>query len=195
MKIPMRKFFLLTTFLMTAPAVFCLVLLFFLFISYHSTPSESTKHTMDKKIAYAALPSNRNVLGVQSFSSHAEVELIRQFLERYNSPLEPYAEYFVVKAHEYGLDPRLLPAIAMQESTLCRKIPENSYNCWGFGIYGGRVTRFNDYGHAIDVISKTLGTKYKDKGLVTPDQIMTLYTPSNIGTWSANVTFFMEQMK
>ncbi len=191
----MRKFFLLTTFFTIAPAIFGFVLLFFLFVSYHQSPSDSSRHTTSKKVAYAALPSGQSVLGESITSSHAEVELIRQFLARHKSPLEPYAEYFVLKANEHGLDPRLLPAIAMQESTLCRRIPENSFNCWGFGIYGGKVTKFNDFGHAIDVISKTLGTKYKQKGLVTPDQIMTMYTPSNVGTWSANVTFFMEEME
>lgn len=191
----MRKFFLLTTFFTIAPAIFCFVLLFFLFVSYHQTPSDSTRHTTNKKVAYAALPSGQNVLGESITSSHAEVELIRQFLAQHNSPLEPYAQLFVEKAQEHGLDSRLLPAIAMQESNLCRRIPDNSFNCWGFGIYGGKVTRFNDFGHAIDVISKTLGTKYKHNGLVTPDQIMTMYTPSNVGTWSANVTFFMDQMK
>ena len=191
----MRKFFLLSTFFMIAPAIFCFVLFYYLFVSYYNTPADSTRHLSSKRIAFAALPSSQNVLGERITSSEAEVELIRQFLARYNSPLEPYAEYFVQKADEHGLDPRLLPAIAMQESNLCRRIPENSYNCWGFGIYGGKVTRFNDYGHAIDIISKTLGTKYKSKGLVSPDEIMTMYTPSNIGTWSANVTFFMEQME
>lgn len=191
----MRKFFLLSTFFTIAPAIFCLVLLYFLFVSYHKSPSESTKHATNKHIAYAALPSNQNVLGESITSQDAEVELIRQFLARYKSPLEPYADYIVQKSEEHGLDSRLLPAIAMQESTLCKRIPKNSYNCWGFGIYGGKVTRFNDYGHAIDVISKTLGTKYKNKGLITPDQIMTMYTPSNVGTWSANVEFFMEQMQ
>ena len=38
-----------------------------------------------------------------------------------------------------GFDYRLLPAIAMQESTLCRSIPVDSHNCWGWGIYGDKV--------------------------------------------------------
>ena len=56
----------------------------------------------------------------------------------------------------------------MQESNLCRRlIPENSYNCWGGGIYGTTVTRFDSYDDAIETVGKGLKKTYIDKGLVT----------------------------
>jgi hypothetical protein len=83
----------------------------------------------------------------------------------------------------------------MQESTLCKVIPANSYNCWGFGIYGNTVTRFSSYQEAINTVTKALATKYKQYGLVTPDQIMTLYTPDSNGSWAFNVNRFMQLLQ
>ena len=188
----MRKFFLLTTFFTLTPVIVLATLLFLLF--QNTTKSTSPASLANNQIAFAAATSTQEVLSERISSQDYQTELIRLFLARYKSPLEPYAEYMVQKSHEHGLDPRLIPAIAMQESTLCKKIPKNSYNCWGFGIYGGKITRFNDYGHAIDVITKTLGTKYKERGLSTPEEIMTVYTPSS-STWAENVSYFMKQME
>ena len=64
-----------------------------------------------------------------------DLELIRQYLVRYNSPLVGLENFMVPKSDEYGLDYRLIPAIAQQESNLCKIIPDNTYNCWGWGIH------------------------------------------------------------
>src|SRR3989344_8638035 len=103
------------------------------------------------------------------------VTILKDFFGRYNSPLTDYAQAIVDTADNYGLDWRLLPAIAMQESTLCKRTPTNSFNCWGFGIYGGKVTRFSNYNEAIETVSKTLARDYKSQGLSEPHEIMTRY--------------------
>ena len=61
---------------------------------------------------------------------------LKYFFRKYNSPLYDHAQTFVDFADKYQFDYRLLPAIAMQESNLCKYIYEGSYNCWGWGIYG-----------------------------------------------------------
>lgn len=121
--------------------------------------------------------------------------MIRQFLAKYNSPLLPYAENIVKAADTYKLDFRLLPAIAMQESNLCLKIPENSYNCWGYGIYGGKITKFTDYPEAINTVSKALSQHYKNQGLKSPEEIMTKWTPSSNGSWANGVNYFMQELR
>lgn len=124
----------------------------------------------------------------------ARVDVLREFFDRYNSPLAQYSDLIVKKADEYGLDYRLLPAIAMQESTLCLKAPKNTNNCWGFGIYGKKRTAFDDYGQAIAIISKAMAENYHGKGLIEPAQIMTKYTPSNNGVWAENVSYVMDRI-
>lgn len=196
MEVQMRKFFLLATFFVSAPLVFFLALIFFLFSSYHEDPRNNTAISHPKKVAFAALPTNQNVFSHEVIPQDAREEILRQFFAKYKSPLEPHAGYFVKKAEEYNLDFRLLPAIAMQESNLCTKNRPESFNCWGFGVYGGKYLYFDNYEHAIDTISKALALRYRNKhGLVTPEEIQRMYTPSNKGSWAYSVNYFMARMK
>ena len=82
----------------------------------------------------------------------------------------------------------------MQESTLCEKAPADSYNCWGFGIYSGKITRFESFEQAIETIARTLSQNYHAKGLIEPVDIMSRYTPSNTGEWADNVSYVMERI-
>jgi len=125
----------------------------------------------------------------------ARVEALKQFLEKYDSPLSLYAEKLVKVADENGFDYGLLPAIAMVESGLCKKIPENSFNCWGWGIYGKTVTKFVSYDEAIEVVAKGIKHNYIDQGFKTPKQIMTKYNPTNHNNWLGNVNFFLDKLK
>lgn len=123
------------------------------------------------------------------------VAYLKSFLRRYDSELYEHAAFIVDTADKYGIDYRLLPAIAMQESNLCRVIPHGSHNCWGWGIYGGKVTRFESYPAAIEAVSKGLKEGYVDQGLTTPELIMRKYTPSSNGSWASGVNFFLNRIE
>ena len=159
------------------------------------SPHNTSRSASNKTVVYAALPATQNIFTGDVTEGDGRVEKIRQFMAKYKSPLEANAEDIVAAADEYGLDHRLIPAIAMQESNLCRVIPLGSHNCWGFGIYGKTVTTFSDYKEAIYTVTKALATRYKGKGLVTPDQIMTMYTPSSDGSWAFSVRHFMDRLE
>ena len=181
---------------MLAPLIYIFNLLFLLSVSYQKSPTVHLSFMMNSTdVSYAALPSVENVLTDKITEKDARTEIIRQFFSKYNSPLEPYAKYIVHEADIYNLDYRLLPAIAMQESNLCKKAPILSYNCWGFGIYGKKITRFKNYKEAIATVTKTLANAYKDNGLETPEQIMTKYTPSSNGSWAYGVSHFMNLLQ
>jgi hypothetical protein len=109
--------------------------------------------------------------------------------------LEPFASNVVEQADKYGLDFRLIPSIAMQESNLCQKIIADSHNCWGFGIYGKKVTKFQSYPEAIETVTRTLAQNYVAGGLNTPETIMKKYTPSNNGSWANGVNYFMDRLQ
>lgn len=159
------------------------------------------------------LARQNNVIGVNEYHLYASVpevlgtftsifktgdarpEILRKFFKKYNSDLVDQSDFFVQTADTYNLDFRLLPAIAMQESNLCKKIPEDSYNCWGFGIYGDKVTKFKSYDEAIETVAKTLRAQYHDKGLLSAEEIQSKYTPSSKGSWANSVNHFMEQMR
>lgn len=120
---------------------------------------------------------------------------LRRYLRSINSPLFDYTDLLVEEADTYGYDYRLLVAIALQESTACKFIPDNSYNCWGWGIYGDTITRFSSYDEAIRTVSKGIKKNYLDKGLVTTEQIMSKYNPSSDGSWAWAVRFFFNKIE
>lgn len=140
------------------------------------------------------------VQGVESVleTDDARAALVTSFLERHNSPLEPadyYGKVFVEVADRYGFDFRLLPAIAMQESNLCKAIPPGSYNCLGFGVHERGTLGFENFEANFERAGRELKLYYIDKGLTTPEQIMTKYTPSSNGSWAESVNQWMAEMR
>jgi hypothetical protein len=124
--------------------------------------------------------------------------IVANFLERYKSPLQPYDEYgekLVAIADKYNIDFRLLPAIAMQESNLCKVIPPETYNCLGFGIHSRGTLGFDNYEAGFERAARELKANYIDRGLTTPEEIMTKYTPSSNGSWAASVNQWMAEMR
>lgn len=144
---------------------------------------------------YASLPSQQSLVTTTITSADARVEIVRQYLEKYKSPLLPHAELLVAVADQYNLDFRLLVAIAQQESNLCKKIPEGTYNCWGWGIHSRGTLGFPDYPVAIHTVAQGLKEDYFDKGYTTVTQIMSKYTPMSNGSWAAGVNQFLSEME
>ncbi len=140
------------------------------------------------------------VKGVQTTleAEDARVEIVYRFLERHNAALEPkehFAQVFVETADRYGIDYRLLPAIAMQESNLCKKIPEGSHNCLGFGIHARGTLGFESFEANFDRAARELKKNYIDIGLTTPEKIMRKYTPSSNGSWANSVNQWITEME
>ncbi|MDO8583196.1 MAG: hypothetical protein Q7R51_01570 [bacterium] len=190
----MKRFFLLTSFFAFTPVLILTCIIYLLFLSSNKSQHALISHE-SHGLAFAALPSVENVLEDTINFNDARIEIVKQFFQQYKSPLEPFAKNVVEDADKYGIDFRLLPAIAMQESNLCKKIILDSYNCWGFGIYGKKVTRFESYSEAIDTVTKTLANNYVAGGLDTPEKIMKKYTPSSNGSWAYSVNYFMNQLQ
>lgn len=116
------------------------------------------------------------------------------FLGRYDSPLKDHAAVFVAEAQNYDLDWRLLVAISGVESTFAKQLPYNSYNAWGWGIYGNNTLRFSSYPEAISTISKSLRENYIDRwGAKNVYQIGRFYAASP--TWAQRVSYFMEKIE
>lgn len=145
-------------------------------------------------------PQNGQVKGVETIieSTDSRAVVVAEFLKRHDSPLVPpehYGEVFVTIADRYGFDFRLLPAIAMQESNLCKRIPEGSFNCLGFGIHERGTLEFPDFESNFDRAGRELKAYYIDEGRTTPETIMQKYTPSSDGSWAASVNQWMAEMR
>jgi hypothetical protein len=192
----MKKVLLSASFFIFTPVLLFASIVYLLFLSYNSDfHNDSLSQNPNRLVAFAALPSAENVLGDSIVAKDARIEMVRQFFAKYKSPLEPFASYVVEQADKYGLDFRLIPSIAMQESNLCKRMIADSFNCWGFGIYGKKVTRFENFTEAIETVTRTLAKNYVAGGLNTPETIMKKYTPSSNGSWANGVNFFMDQLQ
>lgn len=150
------------------------------------------------KNAYAAThkesgQSARLVSSVDSQPHDARARILREFLKSYNSPLADSAETFIKTADKYNIDWRLVAAISGIESTFAKHLPYNSYNAWGWGIYGDNMIFFSSYDEAIETITKALRENYIDKwGAEDVHQIGKFYAASP--TWSVRVIYFMNKI-
>jgi len=118
-----------------------------------------------------------------------KADAIDQYFASKEAPLEGYGMKFVIEAEKNNLDWRLLPAIAMRETTggkfTCKnpKAPNNSFG-WGSCKIG-----FNSTEASIEHIAKTISgnnervTAYKVG--MTSEQILKKYNPDSIipGYW------------
>jgi hypothetical protein len=84
-----------------------------------------------------------------------KAEAIDNFFAKYKAPLEGYGMKFVTEAEKNNIDWRLLPAIAMRESTggvhACKKA---TYSVFG---YGSCKLNFKSIDESIEIVSKSLG--------------------------------------
>ncbi|MFA5828187.1 MAG: hypothetical protein WC841_02410 [Candidatus Shapirobacteria bacterium] len=121
--------------------------------------------------------------------------IVRRYLEKYKSPLADYAELICELSDTYGFEYYWIPAIAQQESNLCKKIPEGSFNCWGYGIHSKGTLRFESYDLALRSYAEYLNRVYFEKGLNTAELIMKKYCPYSDGSWARGVNQFIRQME
>ncbi len=159
-----------------------------------ATPTYVRPYESGVKV-FASLPANFPSVSGYVNVGDARIELVRQYLASYKSPLEPYASLLVAAADKYGLDFRLTTAIAQQESNLCKLIPPGSNNCWGWGIHSEGTLGFSSFAEGIEEVSRGLREEYLNKGYQTVEEIMSKYTPLSPGSWAIGVNKFMSEME
>ncbi len=153
------------------------------------------KNNGNEQFNHSSSPFVMGVFSTDTELADGRVANLKQFFRKYHSPLYDHAELIIKVSDQYKFDYRLLPAISMQESGACKYIPSDSHNCWGWGIYGNTVTRFESYEEGIETVAKGLKKYYLDKGMVTASQIMARYTPSSNGSWQHGVNVFLKMLE
>jgi hypothetical protein len=173
-------------------------LLFSLTLLVYISSEKKINYVANTYQLYQALPSNQTEIDQSISHQDARAKIVENFFKGYKSVLANYSSDFVETADKYDLDYRLLPSIAMQESNGGRITPHDSYNPFGYGIYGGKVARFNDWDEAIERVGRGIREDYVNKGLTTPEEIMAKYTPPSLekgGAWAKGVQIFMAELR
>ena len=165
-----------------------------LFYTFLAIPVRQPQFIAKKAtVSFAALPSNADShISQEILQADARIELIRQIMTKYHSPLADVADTIVNQADKYDIDYRFIPALALKESGGCRIIPKDSYNCWGYGLHNG--TRFSNYDEGVQTVSKALSNRFRVDGEVTPESVMPLYTNGTDSSWAADITYYMGKM-
>jgi hypothetical protein len=148
-------------------------------------------------IATESVKANENEAGnaAQLVNSMPVIDnrelILSRYLAIHDSPVQNYAANFIEAADSFNLDWRFVVAIAGLESTFCKHIPQNSYNCWGWGIPTGANDgiHFYSFNDGIYQVSAGLRNNYFTSGLFSVNQIGKIYAASP--TWAYRVKSIM----
>lgn len=167
-----------------------------LLLTYLST-AQTIKPVVHTFKLYSALPQTTISTEDSIEKQDGRAKIVEDFFKGYRSVLANYSDLFINVADKYSLDYRLLPAISMQESNGGKRVIKNSFNPFGYGIYGGKAIYFNSWEEAIERVGRGLREDYLRLGLTTPDKIMAKYTPPALadGSWARGVNTFMEELR
>ena len=195
----MKRFLLFLTWFVSVSAVLT-ASFFFLLYSSSPSPRPTPFHPQPNYRFYISLPQ---VLG--AFTNTVESQdILPQTTKDYlkGTPLEPYADYLITTCQKYDLPQSPYPltfwalAIATVESGVCRRIPPDSHNCWGWGIHSAGTLKFPDYPTAIETFCRDFSAAYLKKGLLTPEQVMSRYIPhSPNGAWAKKIQRILDRLQ
>ena len=122
-----------------------------------------------------------------------QAQRIDEYFKKRDMPLAGYGKTFVDSAKKYNIDPRLLAAIGVRESSGGKRLMNNNPFGWG-----GALIKFKDFSEAIDVVSMNLGGHnpntakyYKDADTM---EKLWYYNGTVIPTYPEEVIAIMEMM-
>lgn len=121
---------------------------------------------------------------------------IESVFSKFKCPMQGTGEFLVQKADEHKIPYWLVASVAFQESGCGKKTPkvggDESYNAWGYGVWGGNVKMFADWHAGISAVSRYFDVNFFSKGISDPCEIMKTYTPPSKGSWCEGVKYFGE---
>lgn len=139
------------------------------------------------------------VLAAEITAEDGRVMLLNEFLK--GTPMDNLGSMIVSLADKYGVDYRIVPAIAMCESNLGKRIPgKTSFNAWGIGVYTGQNTgaKFQDWPQALEWVFQFLHNKFVNKGIVNLQEIGAIWAPPSVEkghSWANCVETFMRKIE
>src|SRR5258706_7035937 len=108
----MRSFYILFSFFVITPSVLVGVLLYLFFLTYpqNAKPNSSFSASPSKSVAFAALPTNQNTMDGEILVGAARIARVKNFLDRFHSPLAAYADRIVENADNLRINYIRIPS-------------------------------------------------------------------------------------
>ena len=149
---------------------------------YSIVSSSQIVLSQKQNIDISHLFAQNTVIDEEAINKKIKADAIDEYFKEHDMPLEGTGMKMVLEAEKNDLDWRLIPAIAVRESTggknECKKVSNNPFG-WGSCKIG-----FISNEHAIEVIAQNLGGNnpntarhYDEK---TTTQILRAYNPPTI---------------
>ena len=169
-------------------------LILFAVFTYFTAISSQKAFAYDQTSGQSANLAVPQAVSSQIVKQDNRAQILRAYLEQYNSPLADNAETFVKVADANNLDWRMVAAISGVESGFGENIPPYSYNAWGFGVYGSNVRSFTSWDDGITVVTTALRQTYmNERGATNVYQIGATYAASP--TWAVRVQGYMDSIE
>ena len=188
------------------PLAFILLIVNFLVLTSYTTGKNGIDHPLSANppveitFQLSAPNGTAQVLSATVEAGDSRTLLLESFLRQNNSPIAPFAGTIVAEADRFGLDFRLLPAIAMCESNAGKRMPKkDEFNAFGIAVYTGQLhgKAFNSWPHAISWVSQYVKEHYYDRGITDLHDIGAIWAPPSVQTgysWTNCVESFMEKI-
>ena len=177
---------------------FCTLLVFALTAILLLQASNQIQRPVPKYSIYSSKPLVLGATSIALGGEDARAVLLDQFFEVYKCPMQNLGKVFVEEADKNDIPFWVVPAIAFQESTCGKRTPEingyESYNAWGWAVYGNNVKTFSDWEHGIQVVSEYMSDRFFSQGVTDPCEIMRTYTPPSSGSWCEGIKFFRDRI-
>ncbi|KKU49497.1 MAG: hypothetical protein UX73_C0035G0005 [candidate division WWE3 bacterium GW2011_GWC1_47_10] len=180
-------------YLSSLAATFAVVVLLVVQIS-NPKLAETERYTI-----FAAKPLVLGTTAEVVNAADARPAKIDQFFRQHGCPLYGLGHIFVDEADRNNIPFWFVAAIAFQESSCGKLTPEvksvESFNAWGWGVYGDNVRMFENWEHGVRVVSKYLADQFFSQGVTEPCEIMKVYTPPSTGSWCSGVEYFRNEIE
>ena len=175
-------------------ASFSIVAIFAFVTSMMTIPQKAVPQDTTKYSIYSSKPLTIKTTTASIYSRDSRAQKINAVYKIYNCPLEGMGDVMVYEADKNNIPWWVVAAISFQESGCGKKTPKangiESYNAWGWGVYGDYVFSFDNWVRGIETVSKYLSDKFYSKGINDTCEIMKIYTPPSKGSWCEGVNHF-----
>jgi hypothetical protein len=161
-------------------------------------PNNLRPHLSNKYSIYSSKPLVLGDADAALYAKDARSQRINEVYKDYNCPLEGLGEILVMEADKNGIPWWVVAAISFQESSCGKLTPEvngiESYNAWGWGVWGDNIYIFDNWVRGIEQVSEYLDEQFYSKGIDDLCEIMRTYTPPSKGSWCEGVKHFGDEI-
>jgi len=176
-----------------------IVIIFSFLTSLMVTPKTAKPEEVERYSMYSSKPLKPQTATTSIYSKDSRAQRINEVYKMYNCPLEGLGDVMVYEADKNNIPWWLVAAVSFQESGCGKKSPKidgaESYNAWGWAIYGDRTFSFDNWVRGIETVSKYFSENFYSKGITDTCEIMKTYTPPSNGSWCEGVNHFADLIK